>query len=31
MLERMHRNGDSGLELCQARAAMIDVVIENLF
>ena len=31
MLERMHRKGDSGLEVCQARAAMIDVVIENLF
>lgn len=31
MLKRMHRNGDSGLEVCQARAAMIDVVIENLF
>lgn len=31
MLERMHRKGESGRELCQARAAMIDVVIENLF
>lgn len=31
MLERYHRNGDSGLKVCQARAAMIDVVIENLF
>lgn len=31
MLERQHRNGDSGMEVCQARAAMIDVVIENLF
>ena len=31
MLERMHRKGESGLKLCQARAAMIDVVIENLF
>lgn len=31
MLERMHRKGESGRTLCQARAAMIDVVIENLF
>lgn len=31
MLERYHRNGDSGLKVCQARAAMIDVIIENLF
>lgn len=31
MLERMHRKGTSGLEVCQARAAMTDVVIENLF
>lgn len=31
MLERYHRKGDSGLEVCQARAAMIDVLIENLF
>lgn len=31
MLERYHRNGDSGLKVCQARAAIIDVVIENLF
>ena len=31
MLERMHRKGESGLKVCQARAAMIDVVIENLF
>jgi [protein-PII] uridylyltransferase len=31
MLERMHRKGKSGRKVCQARAAMIDVVIENLF
>lgn len=31
MLERYHRKGDSGLEVCQARAAMTDVLIENLF
>lgn len=31
MLERYHHNGDSGLEVCQARAAMIDVIVENLF
>jgi len=31
MLERYHRNGDSGLKVCQARGAMIDVIIENLF
>ncbi|MEO0508230.1 MAG: [protein-PII] uridylyltransferase [Verrucomicrobiota bacterium] len=31
MLERYHRKGDSGLKVCQARAAMVDVVIENLF
>lgn len=31
MLERYHRKGDSGLEVCQARAAIIDVLIENLF
>ena len=31
MLERYHRKGDSGLTVCQARAAMIDVLIENLF
>jgi len=31
MLERMHRKGESGREVCLARAAMIDVVIENLF
>ena len=31
MLERQHRKGTSGLEVCQARAAMTDVVIENLF
>jgi len=31
MLERYHRKGDSGLKVCQARAAMIDVIVENLF
>ena len=31
MLERKHRQGKSGREVCQARAAMVDVVIENLF
>ncbi|MFW5874470.1 MAG: [protein-PII] uridylyltransferase [Verrucomicrobiota bacterium] len=31
MLKRYHRKGDSGLKVCQARAAMIDVLIENLF
>ncbi|MGZ0707875.1 [protein-PII] uridylyltransferase [Coraliomargarita sp. W4R53] len=31
MLERMHRKGESGRKVCQARAAMIDVIIENLF
>lgn len=31
MLERLHRKSNSGLEVCQARAAMADVVIENLF
>ena len=31
MLERYHRKGDSGLKTCRARAAMVDVVIENLF
>ena len=31
MLKRYHRQGDSGLKVCQARAAMADVVIENLF
>ncbi|MDQ8207170.1 [protein-PII] uridylyltransferase [Coraliomargarita sp. SDUM461003] len=31
MLERMHHKGESGRKVCQARAAMIDVVIENLF
>lgn len=31
MLERYHRKGDSGLKVCQARAAMVDVIIENLF
>ena len=31
MLERQHRQGKPGREVCQARAAMTDVVIENLF
>ena len=31
MLQRNHRKGASGIKNCQARAAMIDVVIENLF
>lgn len=31
MLERQHRKGKMGREVCQARAAMTDVVIENLF
>lgn len=31
MLKRHHRRGDSGLRVCRARAAMIDVVVENLF
>ena len=31
MLERKHRQGKSGREVCQARTAMVDVVIENLF
>ncbi len=31
MLQRNHRKGDSGMKVCQARAAMIDVIIENLF
>lgn len=31
MLKRHHQKGDSGREVCQARAAMADVVIENLF
>jgi len=31
MLERYHSKGDPGLKVCQARAAMIDVLIENLF
>ena len=30
MLKRYHRKGDSGLKVCQARTAMVDVVIENL-
>ncbi|MGJ8652127.1 MAG: [protein-PII] uridylyltransferase [Opitutaceae bacterium] len=31
MLKRNHRKGDKGRINCQARAAMVDVVIENLF
>jgi [protein-PII] uridylyltransferase len=31
MLKRHHKKGDSGVKVCQARAAMVDVVIENLF
>ncbi|MGC6424409.1 MAG: [protein-PII] uridylyltransferase [Lentimonas sp.] len=31
MLKRSHRKGTSGIKNCQARAAMIDVIIENLF
>lgn len=31
MLERMHRKGEPGRKVCQARAAMTDVIIENLF
>lgn len=31
MLLRHHKKGDSGMKVCQARAAMIDVIIENLF
>jgi [protein-PII] uridylyltransferase len=31
MLKRSHQKGESGLTLCQARAAMVDVVVENLF
>ena len=31
MLERYHRQGNSGSQVCQARAAMVDVMIENLF
>jgi len=30
-LKRYHRRGESGVWVCKARAAMIDVVIENLF
>ena len=30
MLKRLHRKSASGLKVCQARAAMVDVVIENL-
>ena len=31
MLKRSHRKGGSGREICQMRATMIDVVVENLF
>ena len=31
MLKRLHKKSSSGLEVCQARAAMVDVVLENLF
>ncbi len=31
MLKRFHQRGESGKEICQMRAMMIDVVIENLF
>ena len=31
MLKRSHQKGGSGKEICQMRATMIDVVIENLF
>lgn len=31
MLNRLHRKSASGLKVCQARAAMVDVVLENLF
>ena len=31
MLRRLHRKSASGLKVCQTRAAMIDVVMENLF
>jgi [protein-PII] uridylyltransferase len=31
MLKRYHQKGESGMEVCQARAAVADVVIENLF
>ena len=30
VLKRLHRKSDSGLKVCQARAAMVDVVLENL-
>ena len=30
MLKRLHQKSDSGLKVCQARAAMVDVVLENL-
>ena len=31
MLRRYHRKGDSGLRVAQARAIVMDVLIENLF
>ncbi|MEZ7844301.1 MAG: [protein-PII] uridylyltransferase [Opitutales bacterium] len=31
MLKRHHQKGEPGLKTCQERAAMVDVVIENLF
>jgi len=30
MLKRLHRKSASGLKVCQARTAMVDVVLENL-
>ena len=30
MLKRLHKKSASGLKVCQARAAMVDVVLENL-
>jgi len=31
ILEEQHKKGASGLKVCQSRAAMVDVVIENIF
>ncbi|TVP83025.1 MAG: [protein-PII] uridylyltransferase, partial [Puniceicoccaceae bacterium] len=31
MLARYHRNGESGLRVCRARAIVLDVLVENLF
>jgi [protein-PII] uridylyltransferase len=31
MLKRLHKKSASGLKVCQARTAMVDVVLENLF